>query len=377
MVVGPAPLPAPVGSVEFQEQLAAAGQAYRRAGVRYLYLLHGTFAGEDAFGVFGEIGRFFPEVGDSLRALGKETFDSLVGEAGNYTAEYAEQLQAGLNAPTDRAAAPGGGQAARHCENIEVRRFLWSSENHHIARADAAVALLDELAELQLQPGERVLLWCHSHAGNAAALLTNLLAAGERDRTRFFRACRLFYRWPLLQRVDVSRWSRVRQMLQRNEHPLSRNPPDVVTFGTPVRYGWDTNGAGRLLHFLHHHASVEPPHVARFPPSTEDLLSGRGDFIQQAAIAGTDFPPGPVVWRSWLADWRLSRLLAPNLPRSGLLSRLRLGHRVHADGRNLLFDYGPQEGTIAHHFFGHAVYTRQMWMAFHAEQVADLLYTDV
>ena len=355
--------PAPVGSAEFREQLSDAGVAFRDAGVRYLYLLHGTFAGNDAFGLFGEIARYFPEVGESLRSLGKSTFDRVIGEAGNYTAEFAAQMQDGLNA----------GRA--ESDSLQVRRFHWSSENNHIARADAAVALLDELAALDLTDGDRILLWCHSHAGNVLALLTNLIACDASDRRRFFQACRSFYRWPKLRRIDLSRWPRVRELLSRGEHLILHCPLDVATFGTPVRYGWDTGGCSRLMHVVHHQRnSSEQPWQAAFPPTREDLLNGHGDFIQQVGIAGTDFPPGPLTWRSWLANSRLSTLLAPNLPRRGLLSRLKFGQRVHADGRQLLIDYGPQEGNIAQHMLGHAVYTRQSWMAFHAREVARAYY---
>ena len=387
-----APQPAVVGSAEFDQQLAAAGKLYRQAGVRYVYLLHGTFAGNDAFGLFGEIARFFPELGQSLRAMGKSTFDKLIGEAGNYTDDFAQRLASGLNAElsggadfeirqasalyepsTDLTVRP----ASSLPEPIEVRRFHWSSENHHIARADAAIALLEELAGLELKSGERILLWCHSHAGNVLALLTNLLAAQAEDRRRFFRACRSYYRWPMLHSIDMNYWPHMQEMLDSDDCPFRNVPLDIATFGTPVRYGWDTDGCGRLMHFIHHQVCDESRScVANFPPRSDDLLHGCCDFIQQLGIAGTDFPPGPVLWRSWLADWRLNFVLAPNLPRSRLLSRLRLGQRVHADGHNLLIDYGPQEGTIAHHILGHAVYTRQKWMAFHAREIANAFYSE-
>ena len=359
----PAPQPAPVGSAEFQDQLAAAGTQFRAAGVRYLYLIHGTFAGNDAFGLFGEIARYFPEVGESLRSMGKRTFDKIIGEAGNYTDEFADVLSKGLNAD------------AGDSQPIAVKRFHWSSENHHIARADAAIELIDEFSKLELADGDRILLWCHSHAGNVLALLTNLLAADTRGRRQFYRACRSYYRWPKLGKIDMTHWPRVRDLLGSREDAALSIPIDIATFGTPVRYGWETERNGKLMHLVHHYVSDDAhPGVAPFPPSTKKLLSGHGDFIQQVGIAGTDFPPGPIIWRSWLADWRLKDFLAPKLPRRGLLNRLRFGQRIHADGKNLLIDYGPQEGTIAHHILGHAVYTRQKWMAFHASEIANEFY---
>ena len=131
------------------------------------------------------------------------------------------------------------------------------------------------------------------------------------------------------------------------------------------------------MHFVHHLATDDSHSCkAPFPPSTKKLLCGHGDFIQQIGIAGTDFPPGPIVWRSWLAARRLNRFLAPDLRRRDLLARLRLGQRVHADGKNLLIDYGPQKGSIAHDILGHAVYTRKKWMALHVAEIASAFYGD-
>ena len=68
---------------------------------------------------------------------------------------------------------------------------------------------------------------------------------------------------------------------------------DVVTYGTPVRGGWDTSGIGHLMHFVNHRpvrsdgkqwlAKMELPQVAWEIP----MLSG-GDYVQQLAVAGTD-----------------------------------------------------------------------------------------
>ena len=87
-------------------------------------------------------------------------------------------------------------------------------------------------------------------------------------------------------------------------HTLRSLRLDVVTLGTPVRYGWDADGYGNLLHFIHHRpVDGLPDDRAPFLPSAEDILQAKqGDCVQQLGIAGTNFTPP--AW-AWLADTRL------------------------------------------------------------------------
>ena len=164
--------------------------------------------------------------------------------------------------------------------------------------------------------------------------------------------------------------------LADGDHPLRTAQLDLVTMGTPVRYGWDPEGYANLLHFINHRPSAGlPEHIGRFPRNTEDILQATGgDVIQQCGIAGTNFAPPLWAWRATLADRALGALLQAGIRKRDLLKRLRMGCRVHADGTTLLVDYGPSEGNIAHHLAGHAVYTRSQWLPFHLQQVADHCY---
>ncbi len=149
-----------------------------------------------------------------------------------------------------------------------------------------------------------------------------------------------------------------------------------MTFGTPVRYGWDSSGYSRLLHFIYHRpVDGLPNYRAPFPPKLERVLTAAdGDYVQQFGIAGTNLVPSPFTWRSWLADSRLNELLQPGLRRTDLVERLQAGVRVPAEGSTLLVDYGPPAGNIGRHVAGHAVYTRLEWLLFHAEEVARRFY---
>ncbi|MFQ5730784.1 MAG: hypothetical protein ACE5KM_02395 [Planctomycetaceae bacterium] len=355
------PDPGPdVGTAEFRRRMRDVGDAFRAAGVSTVFLVHGTFVGGDAGGLWTELSRTLPAFGSVLREITKKWTDTLVGESGNYTDQFARLFEQTIN----RADRP----------RIPVRLFHWTSENHHIGRAHAAVRLLDELDRLP-DPG-RPLLWGHSHAGNVFALLTNLLAGDEATVDEFFNSAQVFFQQPVTQRVDLPVWQTVRQRLGNSDRPLAERQCDFVTFGTPIRYGWDTRGFSGLLHFVNHRP-VEgvPDYLAGFPPTAEDVLkAAEGDYVQQIGIAGTNAPPNVLAWRALLADRRLNKLLQPGLRARDLYERLKLGMRVPEQGTTLLCNYGPPQVSIARHLAGHAVYTQPEWLLFHAEQTVDSLY---
>jgi hypothetical protein len=342
--------------------MLAVGDAFRAAGVKAVYLAHGTFVGTDTLGIVTELARVFPSATEGMRRLIRRLINRLTGDVGNYTEGYARLFGAAINRP----GAP----------RIPVRLFQWSSENHHLGRADGAVRLLDELASLQLGDGQRVLLWGHSHAGNVFALVTNLLGGGREAIDEFFSAAEIYYRWPIVGCVDIPVWERVRALLEDGLLAAAHVPLDIATFGTPVRYGWDSAGYGQLLHFIHRRpAEGQPEYRAAFPPRFHDVLSAtEGDYVQQLGIAGTNVMPSIFAWRAWLADSRLGRLLQPNPSEAGLLQRLQAGTIVPEEGATLLVDYGRPHESITKHHAGHAVYTQKKWLLFHAEEVARQFY---
>jgi hypothetical protein len=325
--------------------------------------VHGTFVGPDALGLLSELARLAPSLAEPLRQLQQEAIERLLDDAGNFTRHYAEVLDQSLNAGFPTA--------------IPVRLFHWSSENHHLGRADGAVRLLSELARHPTPPPGRILLWGHSHGGNVFALMTNLLAADTATRNRFFRAARTYYRWPFGGGVRLPCWQEVRDQLHAKHRPCEPTQLDLVTMGAPVRYGWETGGYSQLLHFVHHRpVHGLPRERAAFPPTLDDVRqAASGDLIQWLGVAGTNLTPPVWAWRTWLADIRLNRMLQRGARRRDLISRWRYGHRVHQEGTTLLVDYdGPSQGHLGQHLAGHAVYTRVRWLLFHAEETVRRFY---
>lgn len=351
-----------IESEQGRQVMAEIGQVLRAAGVRAIYLVHGTFVGDDAFGFLQNLAHVFPAAAELLRRMQKDAFDRLTGDAGNYTTEFRAKFADAINASQLAA------------DTIPVRLFHWSSENLHVARARTAVRLIDELARSGFSQGDRVLLWGHSHAGNVFAIVSNLLAASPPVRRRFFRACRSVSN-PLKDRADRQIWNRVRTQL---DDQLAQRLPqlDLVTFGTPVRYGWDTDGYARLLHFVYHRPRPGmPEYLVPFPPTLDDVLrAADGDYVQHWGIAGTNLTPYIFAWRTWLAELRLGRFVQRHVRSRDLLSRLKLGIRVPQDGTSLLVDYGDMTDQITRHHAGHAVYTFHRWLVFHASEVAQRFY---
>ena len=123
--------PPPVDSPLWQTRMADAGAAMRKAGVAALYLVHGTFVGVDIVGFNRFVELLSTKAASALRSREKRLADRIVRDSGNYTPEVASVLERGLRA-------------------VPTKLFFWSSENHHLGRADAGTraAALDRALHL-------------------------------------------------------------------------------------------------------------------------------------------------------------------------------------------------------------------------------------
>ena len=352
--------------------MATVGAALRRANVGRIYLAHGTSAGTDPLGLAAAVGRVSPAFRQVIEGVFKGLVDGILQERGNYTGRYAALMERALNAPVE---------SSEEQSYIEVRRFLWSGENHHLGRADAAIRLIDTLDRERLPAGQRVLLIGHSHAGNLFALLTQLVTGNTERVAEFFAAARVFYRPGGWRTSTLPPWGRVERLLSEVPRPfatgpLNAVPLDIVTIGTPVRYGWDMAGCARLLNFVFHypHEACERDR-ALFPPLWSSLSKmTNGDFTQQIGIAGTNFMPPVPGSPVWLADRRLARVLEGPLDPPKAWARWKCGVRVPDAGATLLVDYGLRFNLLFKWTGSHTFYTHPEWLLWHLEEIARRWY---
>ena len=188
-------------------------------------LAHGTFMGDDPFGVaetLKSVAESVPLLAGQLHRLAEASLEktrplttALTGDVGNYHEPCRERFQ----------------ELAGDDPLVELFSPTWSGQNHHLARADLAVRLLHQLLLKPLLPGHKILLWGHSLTGNAFAVLTNLPANHKLGVQQFFAAAA---QDGVPHRDDV----RNNLRLAASPHPLAKRI-NMASFETPVRYGWD------------------------------------------------------------------------------------------------------------------------------------------
>ncbi len=386
------------GSPPWIEAMATYGRTLAAAGVRVVIFLHGAVHGTDVFGMqrlddVGGLKRGYSRGVSGLDALlaamreggngipllpgglkpplidddaTKILLDEQLGEAGNFTAAYVELFR---NAVNKSAGSP-----------IACARILWRAEHHHVGRAVAVVRLLDELRNLCLRqglgPGHRVLVQGHGQAGLVLALASNLLCPSQiTGRPKLLGLVRTFARESNQPDLDEA-VSHIEPLLAAGSL-LNAATLDVVTFGTPVRYGWDPSGIGKLLHIVNHRnlrtdgktwlAKMELPQVTMEMP-----IAWGGDYVQQLAVAGSDALPTTETAKA--ANKVLWELLEPYDGFERWLECARRAVRFPSEGRCLLVDYRDSTGSTnpRDHYYGHAVYTRRHAMLFNTGQIAAL-----
>jgi hypothetical protein len=333
------------GTDEWRSAMAALGERMRKAGVRLVVFSHGSFVGDDPLALarlLEEAIPGLPELGALARKVREVTRDGvsrLLGDLSNYTADYVATF----------ARATG----------VDAVEFVWSGENHHAARVHGAVRLARAIALHggggTVRPDDRILLVGHSHGGQLFAILSQLVARshGHEDLVGAAHA----------RGEDVG-------ALEDHLGLLRTCSLDVVTFGTPLRYGWGRGVRLRLLHVVNHRGAATPA------PSLRGLLvTEHGDYVQQVGVHGSDFP-APTE-RERVLNSRLDRVLGRGRDVRTWLRHLAQGSRVSPQGQTILVDYGDDARTVPNLLatgLGHAAYTRRGAMLFHAHLVATHFY---
>ena len=389
---------APPRSPAWNDAMAGYGRRLAASGVRAAVLLHGTFLGSDLFGMqrlddVGGLKRGYsrgiagldallalmredtnglPAIPGGRRAPYEDTeteksgIDQHAGDAANFTQAYVDLFKEGI---TRNLSAP-----------VPCVRVLWSCEHHHLGRALAALELAHRLNELarehRIGAGERMLVLAHGHAGLLLALMSNVLCQGTSPaRSGFLQTVKQHAKQTNSRPGDIEL---IAQKIEAGE-VLPGVAVDVVTFGTPVRYGWDPSGLGRLLHIVNHRpmrldgkrwlAKMELPQITMEMP-----IAWGGDYVQQLAVSGTDAVPSMPDAKA--ANKALWELLEPYEGFERWLECARKAVRCQNDGRCVLVDYKDSAPGAAakDHLYGHAAYTRMNAILFNTGVIVSDLY---
>lgn len=341
------------------EMATEISKRFHNANVRHVFLLHGTFAGDDGLGWMRRIGWVSPSLAEVFRQIGKSVVDQVAGQVGNFTEQYAENLGQIVNASPSESTP------------VTVGRFHWSGENHHLGRAHAAVILLDQFFQSEWTPDERLLLMAHSHGGNVIAMVTSMLGAGPVGKRIFCRAMR-----PHFHGEQRAMWQRVEAALEDPDRTRRLPKIDVVTMGTPLRYGWNRRVVSKLLHVVHHRTvDQERPTAAVIPrQACEVLQADAGDYVQHVGINGTDFPHPLLALPSRRSERWLRRLFEPRISPLKFKRNYWFGNRIAKEGKTLLVDYPDDPKHLNRKLAGHGVYTCQPWLSFHLQRIAEEFY---
>lgn len=392
----------------WQEAMGHLGRDLAGAGVRVVQFLHGISLGTDLFGVqrLDEgaakrgYSRGIPGVDSLLALIRQETnglpafagnlnppfpdeerikhlYDKQVGDAGNFSTAYADKFRTAVNRTIETSAGAG--------RPILCSRILWSSAHHHLGRALGACIWLLAVRKLRedqhLGTGDRMLVQAHGQAGLVLALASNLLSPGASSgREAFFQVLKAYAEQRPQGKVNPEELDHLESGLKAGNF-LNGAALDIVTYGTPVRYGWDPAGLGKLLHVVNHRPLRADGKrwlsKLEFPQVTMELpyVMG-GDYVQQLAVAGTDaLPSSPEAQAANRALWEL---LEPFDGFERWLECARKSVRCANDGLCLLVDYKDAlaaPGNPLDHLFGHAPYTRLTAMLFNTREIVNTLYS--
>ena len=382
------------------EAMAQCGTQLSQAGVRAVVFLHGSILGTDVIGMqrldeVGGLKRGYSRGVAGLEALlaamreesnglagplglkpplknddvTKKLLDDQAGDAGNFTKAYVESFRKAINQKVPN--------------QIACFRELWSCEHHHLGRAMAAFALLDRLwaivAELRLGAGDRILVQAHGQAGLVLALLSNLLCPSSiTGRPKLLSLLSNYAEQ--IGKAELSHTVKRIEPLLGTGSLLNGAALDIVTFGTPVRYGWDQSGIGKLLHIVNHRtlrtdgktwlSKMELPQITMEMP-----IAWGGDYVQELAVAGSDAVPTTDAAKA--ANKALWELVEPFDGFERWLECARRAVRIPSEGLGILADYKDSTGStnVRDHYYGHAAYTRLIAMLFNTTEIVRTLYS--
>ena len=330
----------------WRESLRRSGEVLQRANVKKIILLHGTFVGSDPVNFISSVKSLFPKMSRNFEMkMGrtvKTWIDQVAQDNGNFVPAYVKLMERALG------------------EKIPVALFSWSSANHHLARLEGALRLIEQVLEERLQKSsDRVLLIGHSHARQVFALFTQLVQGSGSGRSVGGKL------WEVAVQEGL-----VKKELREGAKRLRKQRFDFVTLGGPVRYSWAFIPDMRVLHIINHRGETESIRQA-----WAFWKSGAGDFVQQWGMIGSDtLATTP---RERQLNRRLDALLGKGLHTRLWFQSIVRRNRLGDFGRTLLVDYqyeASKRPNFLKSVFGHGIYTRFDVMHFQLEKICKYIY---
>ena len=325
--------------------MAKLGRKLKKREITNIYLIHGTFMGDDPFDIFRLSENLVPfvpkkikkKVTSFLKRRLKNNRERLFNDLADFTDEYTKLLDESLGS------------------EIEITNYNWNSANHHLGRIKGALGLLDCLYE-HSNPN-RVLLIGHSHAGQLFALLTQFLSPKQN----------LFKTPELLDYLKEA--GEEFKDFEKKIEKVRNLKFDIVTLGMPPRYSFYEGPNINILHLINHRRK---DHLAGM--LTGALFSKEGDYIQQWAIPGSD-SISPILKEN-LINTKLDEILGTGLDMKIWRKNLKKRKRIPNQGYSYLINYGDSSKwpNFLKTIFGHGVYTRKEHLLFHIYLIEKYFY---
>ena len=289
-----------------------------------VYLVHGTFVGDDPFDLISLLERAFPSLKSTIiqkiKDQTKSGQDFLIKDFGNFHSSVSKSLRKYFT------------------KDIKIDFFTWSSSNHHIARVRSAIDLLCDISNRH-KVGEEILLYGHSHAGQLFSIISQLI----NDK---------LLREQILSVLKLDT-SKTKEMLLA-VRKVQKIKLVFITLGTPVRYSWSLSSNTKLVHFINHRGAI--PQGGGLSSS---LMTKSGDYIQQWAVAGSDMVSPIEAERKMNSE--LDLILGTGSNIELLRKNIKFKKRLHNHGHHFLVDF-QDNSRIPNSLltlFGHAIYTKK------------------
>ena len=151
---------------------------------------------------------------------------------------------------------------------------------------------------------------------------------------------------------------------------------DIVTMGTPIRYGWDSAGYRHLLHFIHH-VPRAGEHLDYLSPLPEwnVAFDATARWRFRTTVWNRRYEHFPLPVRSDLANNRVETRQALAAVWTHQFSEASQNWHAGAGRRNERYwSITTIPSGLARQLAGHAIYTQLEWLAFHATEIASRLY---